>query len=67
MQLISGLSDSVSGFTMWGADLGGLDGSLSNEVYARAVEFSAFQPIMRAHGQTSRFPWIMEKQVKRHI
>lgn len=57
MQLISGLSDSVSGFTMWGADLGGLDGSLSNEVYARAVEFSAFQPIMRAHGQTSRFPW----------
>ena len=57
MQLISGLSDSASGFTMWGADLGGLDGSLSNEVYARAVEFSAFQPIMRAHGQTSRFPW----------
>lgn len=57
MQLIAGLSGSTSGLTMWGADLGGLDGTPSKEEYARAVEFSAFQPLMRSHGSSSRFPW----------
>lgn len=56
-QLIAGLSESASGLTMWGADLGGLDGMPSNEMYVRSMEFSAFQPIMRAHGTSSRFPW----------
>ena len=56
-QLIAGLSGSASGLTMWGADLGGLDGTPSDEMYARSMEFSAFQPIMRAHGTSSRFPW----------
>ncbi len=56
-QLSAGLSAGASGFAMWGGDLAGYEGKPTNEVYCRGVQLSAFSPIMRAHGTTTRFPW----------
>lgn len=56
-QLVGGLSASISGLTIWGGDLAGYAGTPSQQVFARAVQFAAFQPIMRSHGTSSRFPW----------
>lgn len=50
----------------WGMDTGGFNGTPDSENYARWIEFSAFTPIFRVHGQniTSengsfkvRYPW----------
>lgn len=56
-QLSAGLSASSSGITMWGGDLAGYAGTPTNTVFARGVQFAAFQPLMRSHGTASRFPW----------
>ena len=56
-QLSAGISASVSGLTTWGGDIAGYSGTPSNTVFARGLQFAAFQPIMRSHGTTSRFPW----------
>ena len=56
-QLIAGLSASASGLTMWGGDLAGYEGTPDQDTFARGMQFSTFQPIMRSHGTTSRFPW----------
>lgn len=57
------LSSSASGIAIWGSDIGGLGASEDTqkhnpELYARWLEFGAFSPLMRAHGQTGwRDPW----------
>ena len=56
-QLSAGLSAGVSGFAMWGGDLAGYEGRPTTEVYCRGIQLSAFSPVMRAHGTTTRFPW----------
>lgn len=56
-QLVAGLSASSSGLTMWGGDLAGYEGTPTDIVFARGMQFSAFQPVMRSHGTASRFPW----------
>ena len=61
-QLAGGISASVSGLTTWGGDIGGLSGGVAGDgpttqVFARSMQFSTFQPLMRTHGTTSRFPW----------
>ena len=61
-QLAGGISASVSGLTTWGGDIGGLSGGAAGDgpttqVFARSMQFSTFQPLMRTHGTTSRFPW----------
>ena len=51
------------GEAKWGMDTGGFNGNPSNENYARWVQFSAFTPIFRVHGQNInagykvRYPW----------
>ena len=57
LQLIAGLTESAAGMTVWGGDLAGYAGVPSNEVFARGMEFATFQPLMRSHGTSSRFPW----------
>lgn len=56
-QLVAGLSVSTSGFSVWGGDMAGYNGTPTNEVFCRGLEMSAFYPVMRAHGNTSRMPW----------
>ncbi len=57
------LSSSASGINVWGSDIGGLgtDNDLKKkdpELYARWLQFGAFSPLMRAHGQSGwRDPW----------
>lgn len=51
------------GEAKWGMDTGGFNGTPNSENYARWLEFSAFTPIFRVHGQhvpdtsTERYPW----------
>lgn len=56
-QLVAGLSASASGISMWGGDLAGYGGQPTDQVFARGMQFAAFEPVMRSHGTTSRFPW----------
>lgn len=47
------------GMAKWGMDTGGFIGDPSPENYARWIQFSAFTPIFRVHGQENkqRQPW----------
>lgn len=56
MQLSAGLSAASCGFSIWGTDLAGLDGTPSDELYCRALMMAAFSPIMRTGGNISKLP-----------
>lgn len=51
------LSMSTGGFNIVGGDMGGFGKGCSEELYMRWVQFSAFSPLMRLHGQELRTPW----------
>lgn len=53
------LTASSSGFSVWGGDIGGLHGRPTDELYMRWVQFAAFSPLMREHGNTATdsMPW----------
>ncbi len=52
------LSLSSCGFSIWGSDIGGFFGTPTTDTYCRWVAFSAFSPLMRAHGIiTAKDPW----------
>ncbi len=55
--IVGGLSISASGFSNWGADVGGYRGKPDEEVYLRWIEFGTFSPLMRFHGTEPREPW----------
>lgn len=66
-QLSAGLSLSASGFSIWGGDLAGYEGTPTTEVFCRGTQLSAFYPLMRAHGTRSRMPWDYgEDGIKNH-
>lgn len=56
MQLSAGLSIGTSGFSIWGTDMGGLDGKISDDMYNRALIFGLFMPTMRTGGSESKLP-----------
>lgn len=69
VSLTSGLSLSVSGFFLWGSDMGGL-GFMRKEIpdedcYRRWLQWAAFNPIMRSHGHTTRAPWDFSRDAVR--
>jgi alpha-glucosidase (family GH31 glycosyl hydrolase) len=55
--LLGSMSAATAAFSNYGSDLGGYDGKGDEEVYLRWVEWAAFSPIMRAHGNQPREPW----------
>ena len=59
--LNAGIGLSLSGFSVWGSDMGGLGDSGDNkpdeDTYRRWVQWSAFNPLFRSHGHTTRTPW----------
>ena len=59
--LIAGLNLSLSGFSLWGTDIGGLGiwrkHIPDEDCYRRWMQWAAFNPIMRSHGHTTRAPW----------
>lgn len=61
--LTAGLNLSSSGFSVWGSDMGGLGrgGQPSEDTYRRWVQWSAFNPLFRSHGSTTRVPWDYSK------
>lgn len=56
-QLAAGLSISTSGFSFWGSDMAGLVGKPDDELMIRSIQFSTFQPLMRAGGDMTKQPW----------
>lgn len=68
-QLNGMLSGGASGFSIYGADIGGLHGRPTDELYMRWVQFSAFSPVMREHGNTSddMLPWTYSADAKQNF
>ena len=66
--IVAGLSAAMSGFSIWGHDVGGyLDGPFSNvspaDLFMRWTQFGCFSPIMQMHRQVNKmhefrqYPW----------
>lgn len=64
--IVSGLSAGLSGFSIWGHDIGGyLNGSFetnTEDLFMRWTQFGAFSPIMQMHRQVDpsnsrQYPW----------
>lgn len=51
------ISMGASGFNLYGADLGGLGGTPTNDLWNRWVSLSLFSPYMRQHGSIIHQPW----------
>ena len=51
------ISMGASGFNLYGADLGSLGGTPSNDLWNRWVSLSLFSPYMRQHGSVIHQPW----------
>jgi len=63
-----GLSASLSGYSLWASDVGGFHGTPSAELYTRWMQFGAFCPIFRAHGNHSiREPWSFGEQTEKYM
>jgi alpha-glucosidase len=57
-QIPIAISTSISGIPLWNSDTGGFHNLPSPELYTRWIQFSAFTPIFRSHGDhTVREPW----------
>ncbi len=63
-QLSALMSSAASGFSIWGGDIGGLHGRPDDELYMRWVQFAAFSPLMREHGNTADdgLPWTYSEE-----
>ncbi|MEU4768128.1 TIM-barrel domain-containing protein [Actinosynnema sp. NPDC023794] len=55
--LRGGLSYALSGVPYWSHDVGGFTGAPTADVFVRSAQFGAFSPLLRFHGNETRFPW----------
>jgi len=60
--LRAGLSAAMSGFPLWGHDIGGYDGIPDKALYIRWLQLGTFSPIMQFHGVTPREPWYYDDE-----
>ncbi len=60
--LRGGLSMGMCGHAFWSHDVGGFTGHPSPELYTRWSQFGLFSPLTRAHGNTTRLPWLYGEQ-----
>ncbi len=58
----AGLSASLSGFPLWGHDIGAYSGIPEKELYIRWLQFGAVSPIMQFHGVEGREPWQYDEE-----
>lgn len=56
------LSAGLQGHAWVSFDVGGLYGDLDKETYIRMVQMGAFCPILQAHGQGVREPWVFDDE-----
>jgi hypothetical protein len=58
----AGLSAALSGYPLWGHDIGGYAGTPTKNLYIRWLELGALSPIMQLHGTTPREPWYYDDE-----
>jgi len=71
-QIPVALSAGLSGLPMWNSDIGGFHGKPGAELFVRWIQFGAFCPVMRPHGNHDpREPWAFGEQseaiIKKYI
>jgi len=65
-QIPIALNTSLSGIPLWNSDTGGFHGHPSPELYTRWIQFSAFTPVFRSHGNHDvREPWSFGEKAER--
>src|SRR5262249_42574349 len=60
--IVAGQSAGLSGFPIWGSDVGGYFGTPTDEGFTRWAQFAAFSPIMEVHGLGVREPWLFSPE-----
>jgi alpha-D-xyloside xylohydrolase len=63
--LRGGLSFGMCGHAFWGHDLGGFHVTPTPDLYVRWSQFGLFSPMSRAHGMSSRLPWLFGDEAER--
>jgi alpha-glucosidase len=64
-QIPIAINTSLSGLALWNSDTGGFHQHPSPELYTRWIQFSAFTPIFRSHGNHDvREPWSFGEQAE---
>lgn len=67
-QIPIGIAAGLSGWGLWNSDAGGFHGRPSPELYQRWMQFAAFCPIFRAHGNHQpREPWSFGPEAERNL
>lgn len=58
----AGLSAALSGYPLWGHDIGAYSGIPEKNLYIRWLQFGVFSPIMQFHGIEPREPWHYDEE-----
>lgn len=67
-QVPTGISTMLSGYGIWNSDTGGFHRHPSAELYTRWMQFSAFCPVFRAHGNHDvREPWSFGEEAEENL
>lgn len=65
-QIPIALNAGLSGINSWNSDIGGFHGHPTPELYTRWIQFGAFCPVFRAHGNHDvREPWSFGDEAER--
>jgi alpha-D-xyloside xylohydrolase len=65
--LRGGLSYALSGVPLWSHDVGGFTGTPAPDLFVRSAQFGALSPLVRLHGNSTRFPWQFPAQTEQAV